>query len=53
MFREVRCGNVLHKEIVQPGLGPVFGPSVFSRVCEIQENTKDSSENIQVSAHLL
>lgn len=45
----MRWGNDLQKEIVQPGLGPVLGPSVFSCVCELQENTKDNSENIQVS----
>lgn len=45
--------NTLQKEIVQPGSGPVLGLSVFSRVCEIQENMKDSSVSIQVSVHLL
>lgn len=33
----MRWGNVLQKEIVQPGLGPFLWPSVFSCVCEIQE----------------
>lgn len=41
------------RKLYSTGLGPVLGPSVFSCVCEIQENTKDSSENIQVSLDLL
>lgn len=46
-------GKYPTEKIVQPGLGPVLGPCAFSCICEIQENTKDSSETIQVSLDLL